>query len=244
MANKVGRNEARTYYRGVKERNTIYVWGMNYDTIISKESIDKAYKDNHTNKYNRAYYDGKLKEGKGKPGADCSGMHYKLSGYDVTAQNYYNRCTEKGDFSELPINDLVLLFKGSSKNNITHTGLYFGNGLCIHMKSSASNCVVESVDKHGWKYWGRADYIDYFSDFKTEKPVITRYLRRNCKGVDVKILQSRLNELKFNCGTVDGEFGSKTLAAVKKFQAAKKLEADGIVGPDTCKVIGFIWDPA
>ena len=57
-------------------------------------------------------------------------------------------------------------------------------------------------------------------------------IKQGASGVAVKYVQRRLNthgaKLK-----VDGEFGDKTTAAVKKFQAAKKLTVDGIVGPQT-----------
>lgn len=52
-------------------------------------------------------------------------------------------------------------------------------------------------------------------------------------GEEVKLMQTRLNELGFDCGAVDGRFGAKTLAAVKAYQAAKGLTADGKVGPLT-----------
>ena len=49
----------------------------------------------------------------------------------------------------------------------------------------------------------------------------------------VKALQEKLNALGYDCGTVDGIFGAKTLAAVKAFQTAKSLSVDGIVGVNT-----------
>jgi N-acetylmuramoyl-L-alanine amidase len=56
---------------------------------------------------------------------------------------------------------------------------------------------------------------------------------RGSKGQTVKLIQSRLNELGFNCGAVDGAFGTKTLAAVIAFQKSRGLVADGKVGPAT-----------
>jgi hypothetical protein len=49
----------------------------------------------------------------------------------------------------------------------------------------------------------------------------------------VRALQTRLKELGFNPGTVDGIFGPNTLAAVKSFQKSRGLTADGIVGINT-----------
>lgn len=58
-------------------------------------------------------------------------------------------------------------------------------------------------------------------------------LRRGSRGEAVRTLQKALNTLGFNCGAVDGIFGSKTEAAVKAFQRAYNLKVDGIVGPQT-----------
>ncbi len=52
------------------------------------------------------------------------------------------------------------------------------------------------------------------------------------------ILQRRLNALGSSL-VVDGLFGNKTLAAVKKFQTAKHLAVDGVVGPITRKALGL-----
>lgn len=53
----------------------------------------------------------------------------------------------------------------------------------------------------------------------------------------VKVLQTILNYLGYSCGTVDGNFGSGTETAVKKYQTKQKLTADGIVGKDTWKAL-------
>jgi peptidoglycan hydrolase-like protein with peptidoglycan-binding domain len=62
-------------------------------------------------------------------------------------------------------------------------------------------------------------------------------LREGSSGAEVKQLQEQLNKLGFGVGAADGEFGPKTEAAVKKFQAAKGLEADGLAGPKTMEAL-------
>lgn len=64
-------------------------------------------------------------------------------------------------------------------------------------------------------------------------------LRQGMKGEPVRALQSRLNQLGFNAGTADGDFGPKTTAAVKAFQKARGLAADGVVGPKTWDKLGI-----
>lgn len=55
-------------------------------------------------------------------------------------------------------------------------------------------------------------------------------LSNGSTGASVKSLQLLLNGKGFNCGVADGTFGAKTLAALKKYQTAKGLEADGYCG--------------
>ena len=65
-------------------------------------------------------------------------------------------------------------------------------------------------------------------------PVNMPILMNGSSGNAVKLVQNVL-KLNNNCsgGVVDGSFGSITEAAVKKFQTAQGLPADGIVGSKT-----------
>ena len=65
----------------------------------------------------------------------------------------------------------------------------------------------------------------------------TPVLRRGDKNASVSLLQTKLNAAGYQVGT-DGDFGPGTDAAVKQFQAAKGLTADGIVGPRTWTALG------
>ena len=58
-------------------------------------------------------------------------------------------------------------------------------------------------------------------------------IRTGNRGDSVKELQAKLNALGYNCGAVDGIFGSKTYAAVVAFQKAMGIGVDGVVGPET-----------
>lgn len=60
-------------------------------------------------------------------------------------------------------------------------------------------------------------------------------LRKGSKGAQVKTLQRLLVSLGYGVGSagIDGDFGSATGEAVEKFQKAKGLAADRIVGQDT-----------
>lgn len=63
--------------------------------------------------------------------------------------------------------------------------------------------------------------------------------RRGSKGTEVRNIQTRLKSWGYNIGTVDGIYGAKTEAAVKKFQRNNGLTPDGIAGPATLAKIGL-----
>ena len=47
------------------------------------------------------------------------------------------------------------------------------------------------------------------------------------RGDDVAALQSRLTEMGFDCGRVDGIYGVRSAAAVKEFQQSVGITVDG-----------------
>ena len=53
------------------------------------------------------------------------------------------------------------------------------------------------------------------------------------RGDDVSNLQDRLIQMGFNCGKVDGIYGSRTEASVKEFQKSVGVVVDGKCGPVT-----------
>lgn len=63
-------------------------------------------------------------------------------------------------------------------------------------------------------------------------------LRAGLSGTSVRALQTRLQQLGFNPGGLDGAFGPNTEAAVRRFQAAHHLQNDGVVGPQTWRALG------
>jgi predicted chitinase len=52
-------------------------------------------------------------------------------------------------------------------------------------------------------------------------------------GAEVRTTQQRLAALGFAVGAIDGVYGAQTATAVKAFQQAHGLAADGVVGPQT-----------
>ena len=64
-------------------------------------------------------------------------------------------------------------------------------------------------------------------------------LKQGSSGSQVRTLQTKLNRWGYNCGTVDGIFGTKTVNAVKQFQRNNGLAVDGIVGAKTAAALGM-----
>lgn len=71
--------------------------------------------------------------------------------------------------------------------------------------------------------------------------MIKRVLMLGSKGPDVAELQAAL--LAFNPGPIDGDFGDKTLVALKSFQYMNGLVPDGVAGPLTFGTLKLIPTP-
>ena len=60
-----------------------------------------------------------------------------------------------------------------------------------------------------------------------------RLVGRGSKGPEVIELQKKLAQLGYVIGTADGKFGSKTEAAIRRFQKERGLRVDGLAGTQT-----------
>ena len=81
--------------------------------------------------------------------------------------------------------------------------------------------------------WGKLYGVSPAMPVETTTIVGRPMVSYGSRGDAVRKLQELLNALGYDCGSVDGIFGSKTKAAVLAFQKANGLGVDGIVGPLT-----------
>ena len=68
------------------------------------------------------------------------------------------------------------------------------------------------------------------------------YIRENASGETVKSVQTKLKALGFYSGSITGNAGPKTVAAIKAFQNKNGLTADGIAGPQTIAKIDAAYE--
>jgi len=62
-----------------------------------------------------------------------------------------------------------------------------------------------------------------------------RVIRRGARGYDVAVLQFLLRRHRLRVGPLDGSFGPRTAAAVRRFQRRAGLTPDAVVGPRTTR---------
>lgn len=94
----------------------------------------------------------------------------------------------------------------------------FQQGRGLHVTGELNEATVRALDESRWKLGDRSLYLQ-------SSPLM--------RGDDVAALQSRLTEMGFNSGRVDGIFGEMTEHAVKEFQKSVGVKVDGKCGPAT-----------
>ena len=93
-----------------------------------------------------------------------------------------------------------------------------------------TSTLINTIQKYHLDEWDR----EVIGNIPISTPDIDHpTLRKGDRGDEVKQWQAFLNANDYRCGTVDGIFGSNTEKAVKQYQAAHGLVADGIIGPKT-----------
>jgi hypothetical protein len=134
--------------------------------------------------------------------------------------------------------DIVFFKFGAGGNWTNHVGLVEsvnadGSVNTIEGNTSTGNdcnggAVMRRIRRSGIMGYGRPAY-DNCTGATSDYPT----LRVGSKGAMVTMLQQRLTSAGYGCGKIDGIFGTKTLEAVKAYQAEHGLTVDGVVGAKT-----------
>ena len=95
---------------------------------------------------------------------------------------------------------------------------------------------IDSRTKKGYWYSEKECYRSTFGGSNPYK-YTGSLVKKGNRGTNVKWLQWELNFTGFNCGSVDGIFGVKTLESLLSFQKAYGLKVDGICGQETSKAL-------
>ena len=203
---------------------SIYVWGGQGE-VATEAFIDKHETSKENAKRAKALLSARKAAGMKEVKAyDCSGLivcyflDKKYISSDMTAAGLYGKCA-KINRKSIKTGDLVFRYNGKS---IHHVGVYVGNGNVIHAKGRDYGVVREGIDANGSDYWNRFGRFEALDVVDIEMIKITKPLMRS-KGI--RKLQDALNALGYDCGTVDGIAGSKTIAAIGEFIAVQSPKA-------------------
>ncbi|MDO4355818.1 MAG: peptidoglycan-binding protein [Clostridia bacterium] len=157
---------------------------------------------------------------------------YKSGGCpDTSADGMFAYCKNQGmawgEIGTLPEQPGVALRRSG------HVGVYIGDGKAVEWRGFNYGCVVTQVAGRGWTHWYRMPWVEYGEDAVPAGGTAllgSRLLKRGAKGNDVVLLQQALNDLAFNAGEVDGIYGSRTEAAVRRMQQVAGISDDGQYG--------------
>jgi nucleoid-associated protein YgaU len=161
-------------------------------------------------------------------GTVTGGVPGDQTGKEICVRTYYNK----------PWNCILRYPEAADTPSTTKT-----------YKVAAGDSLIKIAGKFNLKWedlasWNniKAPYLIYVgqtlkvSATSTATPItIPATVQYGSHNETVKTLQRLLVSKGYSVGKagIDGEFGAATLAAVKKFQKANKLTADGIVGKNT-----------
>ena len=209
--------------------SSVYAYPSGKPTNAFKVALDEVFPD---------------RSGWGKQsrlGASCdvfAGTIIRYSGYDTNAprgvtpaltyfKNYPEKWTATGIYkvADMKPGDVIVWKKKSGTKHIM-----------VFVKVNGVSYFAEA--HHGLKKYGAIHRkaftynLSNMSSFEIYRAnsAYQGSLDKGYKGTNVKHLQSFLNWAGFDCGAVDGEFGSMTEAAVKAFQTAAGLTVDGRFG--------------
>lgn len=163
----------KTYLEALHKAQPVYCWGADMQ-LLTPEFIE-----NQKRKYGVYHYENKdWSKYYGYLGCDCSGLLTNISGKDMTAQQYYNGCKEKGVIKDMPTDTMCLIFRGA-KTNITHVGIYLPNKKTYEMYNRLD---IKNFDATKWNFFGLPDFFETtYKMYHLEKAANKYYTSNDAK---------------------------------------------------------------
>jgi N-acetylmuramoyl-L-alanine amidase len=125
---------------------------------------------------------------------------------------------------------------------IGHVVISDGLGGTVEAHSSATGVIASTLSGRRWDIGILVPGIAYAQGLAVEvaapKTAIFRLATPLMAGPEVRGIQQALKTAGFDAGSIDGEFGPHTHAAVVAFQLTRGLLPDGEVGSQTAQALG------
>lgn len=159
-------------------------------------------------------------------GRDC--WYYAQNGqHDFEQTNFYYPTCEKDGYYVLECRQCGLNRKEVTMEASGHS---YGSWKIVKEATEAS----KGLQERSCSTCGAKSTREYYPDGA---------LYRGCSDADgVKQLQQLLSDCGYLNDSIDGKFGKNTEAAVKAFQEAAGLQADGVAWPQTIRVLTAEWE--
>ncbi len=255
------------YAKGALANHWGYIWGTSgvLWTAAKQKALEKTTDSDRANsrKYGSQWIGHMVADCSGL----ISGFFSRNKGKMVHGSDtmYRNWCQAKGTLRGGKRTDGKPLLPGTAvfnydtvKGKYYHVGVFIGDGYVIEAMGAQHGVTTSKITR--WGYWGELKGLDY-SGMSSVQQVggqgtgtqgtgtgdqgqegLKDYcptIRKGSKGESVELLQKALLKLDYDLGPcgVDGDFGSATKDAVKRYQRDRGLSVDGICGPQTWQAL-------
>ena len=177
------------------------------------------------------------------------GLEQALKNWNMTKDSYvgyncfstYNKFKAAGKISKTPQVGALVIFTTSHMGRVIKVS---GNKFWTNEGNTSSKAYERNGGMVAMKsYYTNDSKIKGFCiiDYNKCSSPIRSYLMRGDEGSAVKELQKNLIAAGYSCGTADGDFGTKTEDALKKFQKDYGLTVDGLYGAKTkAKLVAIV----
>ncbi|HEX8456545.1 MAG TPA: glycoside hydrolase domain-containing protein [Pyrinomonadaceae bacterium] len=178
----------------------------------------------------------------------CSNNNTEPPGHTESYTGWWGRDARAGVVEQITVKQATntlgaVLLRLPQPNMNGHIVISDGRGGTVEAHSKDKGVIRGEVKGRRWDMGIRIPGFNYNlsgADASAPPPDnIYRLTTPYMKGAQILVLQQRLKDAGIDPGTIDGEYGPKTAAAVYAYQLREGLLPDGEYGPDTAAKLGL-----